>query len=232
MTNQNNAKKLAGEASLKYIENRMTIGLGSGSTVYWMIRKLGEHVQAGLDIKGIPSSRQTQNWAEAFGVPLTDFSQARELDVAIDGADEVDDQWNLIKGGGGALVREKVIAAAARKFVVIVDESKLVSRLGAFRLPVEILPFGWEVTAEKIAELSCDPVLRQKGDDSIFVSDNGNYIVDCDFGSINNPKALHQQMKQLTGVVETGLFPDMADEVIAGYPDQAKSLSDFLNGKP
>lgn len=224
MTNQDNAKKLAGEASLSHIENGMTMGLGSGSTVYWMIRKLGEHARAGLDVKGIPSSWQSAAWANEYGVPLTDFSEAQKLDVAIDGADEVDGQWDLIKGGGGALAREKIIAAAARKFVVIVDESKLVSRLGDFKLPVEILPFGWEATAGQIAELDCNPILRCNDDNSVFVSDNGNYIVDCDFRAIQEPTTLHQQLKQLTGVVEDGLFPDMADEVIVGYHGRVEVL--------
>src|SRR5699024_9134691 len=223
MNSQDKAKKLAGETSVKHIEIGMYIGLGSGSTVYWMIRKLGERVQNGLDVKGIPSSRQTQEWANEFGVPLTDFSEIQELDVAIDGADEVDPQWNLIKGGGGALVREKIIAASARKFIVIVDESKLVSQLGDFKLPVEILPFGWEVTAARIGELHGEPVWRRDGHDA-FGSDNGDYIVDCDFGVINDPKTLHQQLKQLRGVVETGLLTEMTSEVIAGYPDQAKTL--------
>lgn len=226
MHNQNNDKKFAGEASLAYIENGMTIGLGSGSTVYWMIRKLGEHVQDGLDVKGVPSSRQTQIWANAFGVPLTDFADTQQLDAAIDGADEVDQQWNLIKGGGGALVREKIIAAAARKFVVIVDESKLVSQLGAFKLPVEILPFGREVTQRQIAALGCDSFLRRNEDNGIFVSDNSNYIVDCDFSAIHDPKTLHQQLKQVTGVVDTGLFTDMADDVMVGYPDRVETLRD------
>ncbi|TFJ94236.1 ribose-5-phosphate isomerase RpiA [Lentibacillus salicampi] len=224
MSEQDDAKKLAGEASVEHIEDGMTIGLGSGSTVYWMIRKIGECVQDGLEVKGIPSSRQTKEWANKFGVPLTDFAHVQKLDIAIDGADEVDPQWNLIKGGGGALVREKIIAAAARKFVVIVDESKLVTRLGAFKLPVEILPFGWETTAGRIAELGGETVLRLVGDD-VFVSDNGNYIVDCRFGGIDDPETLHQQLKQLTGVVETGLFTEMVDEVIAGYKDQAKPVS-------
>src|SRR5699024_12378905 len=130
MTNQDNAKKLAGEASLSHIENGMTIGLGSGSTVYWMIRKLGEHARAGLDVKGIPSSWQSAAWANEYGVPLTDFSEAQKLDVAIDGADEVDGQWDLIKRGGGALAREKSLAAAARQVGVLGDETSPASRLG------------------------------------------------------------------------------------------------------
>ncbi|SFB32937.1 ribose-5-phosphate isomerase [Lentibacillus halodurans] len=226
MNDQENAKKYAGEASVNFIENGMKIGLGSGSTVYWMIRKLGEYVQKGLDITGIPSSHQTEAWAKQFSIPLTDFTQTQKLDIAIDGADEVDRQWNLIKGGGGALVREKVIAAAADRFIVIVDESKMVTNLGTFPLPVEILPFGWEVTSSRIASLSGKPVIRTNPDHDIVVSDNGNFIVDCDFGAIYDPKTLNHQLKQLTGVVDTGLFIQMADDVIVGYPDRTEIQSD------
>ncbi|MFD1362113.1 ribose-5-phosphate isomerase RpiA [Lentibacillus salinarum] len=226
MKDQDNAKKNAGEASVSLIENGMTVGLGTGSTVYWMMRKLGERVANGLEVQGIPSSRQTEAWANEFGVPLTDFSQVKELDLAIDGADEVDQQWQLIKGGGGALVREKIIAAAARKFVVIVDDSKTVTQLGAFPLPVEILPFGWEMTTARIVELGVTPVIRRNDANDIFVSDNSNYIVDCRFGSITDPKTLHQQLKQLTGVVDTGLFVDMSDKVIIGHPDRTETLSE------
>ncbi|RYG73714.1 ribose-5-phosphate isomerase RpiA [Lentibacillus lipolyticus] len=211
------AKKQAGEASVRFIENGMTVGLGSGSTVYWMIRKLGRYVSEGLNVAGIPSSRQTEAWAREFGVPLTDFSQASKLDLAIDGADEVDRSWNLTKGGGGALVREKVIAAAASQFIVIADESKLVNQLGAFPLPVEVLPFGWEVTASRIAKLGAEPAIRRH--ESLFVSDNGNYILDCNVGIIENPAVLHHELKQLVGVVETGIFAGMADELIVGHPD-------------
>ncbi|MFB4475814.1 ribose 5-phosphate isomerase A, partial [Oceanobacillus caeni] len=154
-------------------------------------------------------------WAKEFGVPLTDFSKVQELDIAIDGADEVDSNLQLIKGGGGALFREKVVAAAAKEFYVIVDGSKIVNHLGAFKLPIEVVPFGWEVTASKIAKFGCEPVLREK-DGEVFISDNGNYILDCNFQKITEPEKLHNELIGIVGVVETGLFVNMADKVLVG----------------
>lgn len=218
------AKKLVGEEAAHYVKSGMKIGLGSGSTVYWMIRKLGEFVQQGLDIEGIPSSNQTAQWAKEFGVPLTDFAKVDQLDITIDGADEVDRDFHLIKGGGGALFREKVIAMAAKELMIIVDKSKLVSHLGSFPLPVEVLPFGWEVTVKNIALLGCKPIIRKK-DEEIFVSDNGNYILDCSFGEIDHPKKLHEQLIEIVGVVETGLFVDMADTVIVSNGSEIEVIT-------
>ncbi|RDW16939.1 ribose 5-phosphate isomerase A [Oceanobacillus arenosus] len=217
-------KKAVGEEAAKYVKSGMKIGLGSGSTVYWMVKKLGELVQQGLDVEGIPSSNQTADWAREFGVPLTNFSKVDQLDLTIDGADEVDENLQLIKGGGGALFREKVIAMAAKELIIIVDKSKLVKHLGEFPLSVEVLPFGWEVTEKKIALLGCQPTLRKK-DQEIFVSDNGNYILDCAFGEIMDPKKLHEQLKLIVGVVETGLFVDMANEVIVGNGNEIEVIS-------
>lgn len=212
-------KRAAGEKAAEYIQDGMVIGLGSGSTVYWMLKKLGEMIVQGMKVKGIPSSLRTEGWAKEFGIPITDFSEVQLLDLAIDGANEIDPQFNLSKGGGGSLVREKIVNANSKKLIIIADESKLVSQLGKAPLPVEILQFGWEVTAIKIAQLGCKPVLRiQEG--VRFVSNNGNYIVDCQFKSILNPKKLHHELKQLVGVVETGLFIGMTDIVIlAGETD-------------
>ncbi|WP_278309178.1 ribose-5-phosphate isomerase RpiA [Oceanobacillus zhaokaii] len=224
LNDMDKAKKLAGEEAVHYVKNEMKVGLGSGSTVYWMIRKLGELVQQGLDIEGIPSSNQTAQWAKDFGVPLTDFSKVAQLDITIDGADEVDRDFHLIKGGGGALFREKVIAMAAKELIIIVDKSKLVPHLGSYPLPVEVLPFGWEVTAKNIALLGAQPIIRKK-DEQIFVSDNGNYILDCSFGEINDPKKLHKQLIQLVGVVETGLFVNMANTVIVSNGSEVEVIT-------
>lgn len=213
LTLQEMNKKNAGEVAVKYIEDGMVIGLGSGSTVYWMLRKLGESVKAGLDIKGIPTSIKTELLAKEFGIPLTQFSKVDQIDIAIDGADEVDNDFNLLKGGGGSLVREKIVDARAKQLIIIVDESKIVSQLGAFSLPVEVVSFGWELTARNIFELGCVPRLR-KIDNEIFVSNNGNYILDCDFTEIKQPKQLHEKLKLCVGVVETGLFTEMTDIVI------------------
>ncbi|MBP1970704.1 ribose 5-phosphate isomerase A [Virgibacillus natechei] len=224
MSEMDNAKKLVGEEAVKYIEDGMKVGLGSGSTVYWMIKKLGEYVEQGLDVTGVPTSQTTAQWAKEFGIPLTDFSELKQLDVTIDGADEVDENLHLIKGGGGALLREKIVASAAKELIIIVDRSKKVAHLGAFPLPVEVIPFGWEVTANNISTLGCVPKLRQK-DGEVFISDNGNYILDCPFDKIPNPKTLHKELKSLVGVVETGLFVGMTDKVIVGEGDEVEVIS-------
>lgn len=210
------SKKLVGEAVVKYIKDGMKVGIGSGSTMFYMIQKLGERVKKeGLNIVGIPTSRETAEWANESGVPLTDFSSVQQLDIAIDGADEVDPNLQLIKGGGGALVREKIVADAAKEFYVIVDDTKTVDHLGAFPLPVEVVPFGWEVTVAKVAEFGCDPALRSE-DGVIVITDNGNYILDCLFNKILEPEKLHRNLKSLVGVVETGLFMNMTTKLLVG----------------
>lgn len=216
-------KKLVGEAAIEFIKDGMTVGLGSGSTVNWMLHKLGERVRQGLDIKGIPTSLKTERLATELGIPLTDFSKVKKIDLAIDGADEVDPHLNLLKGGGGSLVREKIIDIEAKEFIVIVDASKLVSELGAFSLPVEVIPFGWRQTSDRISNLGGNPKLRMT-DSEVFVSDNGNYILDCDFGGIVNPKKLHEQLKLLVGVVETGLFVEMASKLIIARNNEVEIL--------
>ncbi|WP_368077896.1 ribose-5-phosphate isomerase RpiA [Bacillus sp. NTK074B] len=217
-------KKRAGEKAAEYVQAGMTVGLGSGSTVYYTIQKLGELVSQGLQIKAIPSSTETENLARKAGIPLTTFTEVSELDISIDGADEVDPEFNLIKGGGGALVREKFVDSFTKKFIVVVDELKLVSTLGSFPLPVEVIPFGWEVSVKALEELGCKPILRKKEGET-FVSDNGNYIVDCHFSTIHQPASLHTHIKQLLGVVETGLFTDMTDLLIIGKTDGAEVIT-------
>ncbi|PLR89075.1 ribose-5-phosphate isomerase RpiA [Bacillus sp. T33-2] len=216
-------KKSAGEKAVELIKDGMTVGLGSGSTIYWTLQKLGELVKNGLNVKGIPSSRRTEQWATGFGIPLTDFSEVSSLDLAIDGADEVDSDFNLIKGGGGSLLREKIVDAASGELIIVVDDSKIVSRLGRFALPVEVVPFGWEITARKITGLGCKPKLRTR-DNGVFLSDNGNYILDCQFDSIPDPHELHKNLKLLLGVVETGLFIGMANKVIVGEANGVRIL--------
>lgn len=209
-------KKRVGEEVVNYIKDGMNIGIGSGTTMFYMVQKLGERIKKeGLSITGIPTSNQTAEWAETFGVPLTDFSKVQKLDMAIDGADEVDPNFQLIKGGGGALLREKIVADAAKEFYVIVDDSKMVDDLGAFPLPIETVPFGWETTAAKVAKFEGHPVLRKK-DGETFVTDNGNYILDCHFDKITDPESLHSDLKSIVGVVETGLFVNMATTVLVG----------------
>ncbi|MFS0674072.1 ribose-5-phosphate isomerase RpiA [Ornithinibacillus sp. 179-J 7C1 HS] len=220
-------KKAAGEKAVEYIENGMILGLGSGSTVYWMMKKLGELVQKGLDIKGVPTSIRTEGWAKELGIPLVDFSVVERIDLAIDGADEIDSNLQLAKGGGGSLVREKIVDALAEKLIVIADKTKMVETLGAFPLPVEVVPFGYQITAKRIANLGAIPRLRMK-DGNVFVSNNGNYILDCQFTSIEYPEQLHKQIKALVGVVETGLFLNMTDTIIIGNEKGTEIISKEL----
>jgi ribose 5-phosphate isomerase A len=211
-------KKAAGEKATDFIESGMTVGLGTGSTAYWAIEKIGRMVAAGLQIKAVATSRQSEEQAGRLGIPLTSFAELVRIDVDIDGADEVDDQRNLIKGGGGALLREKIIACASTMMIVVVDDTKLVSRLGRFPLPVEVVPFGWELTVRKLQAAGCRTSVRMK-DDAFFITDNGNYIIDCHFEAIASPAELQDHLNQIPGVVENGLFVGMASTVIAGYPD-------------
>ncbi|TFB24449.1 ribose-5-phosphate isomerase RpiA [Filobacillus milosensis] len=214
-------KKAAGEKAAEYIQDGMVIGLGSGSTMYWMLKALGQKVREGLSIQGIPSSIKTENWAREFGIPLTNFEKVNRLDLAIDGADEVDPHFNLIKGGGGSLLREKIVDQAADHFIVVVDDSKLVDELGAFPLPVEVVSFGWQLVKYRIEQLGCQAELRKRNGE-VFVTNNQNYILDCQFNVIKKPEELHHKLKQMLGVVETGLFFNMTDRVIIGKDNEVK----------
>lgn len=211
--NQDELKESVAIEAIQYIEDDMKVGLGTGSTMYYAIKHLGERVKKGLNIVCVPTSEKTEEWAKKFEIPLSDFSEIRSLDIAIDGADEVDENLQLIKGGGGALLREKIVADAAKKFIVIVDESKVVKTLGKFKLPIEVIPFGWKITAQSIESLGCKAILRKK-EEEIFVTDNQNYILDCDFSEIHHPEQLNNTLKSIVGVVETGLFINMTKKVL------------------
>ncbi|MDX8047156.1 ribose-5-phosphate isomerase RpiA [Gracilibacillus sp. S3-1-1] len=225
LTEAENNKKKVGEAAVAYVKDGMTVGLGAGSTVNMMVETLAKHLhKENIQIHVVPASIHTERLAKKFGIPLTDFSEVEQLDLMIDGADEVDQQFQLLKGGGGSLVREKIIASAAQELLIMVDESKLVATLGRFPLPVEILPFGWELTAKKLAELGAKPKIRG-GEDKPFVTDNQHYILDCSFGEIPNPQSLHNQLKGLVGVVETGLFVDMVSTVLISSDGEVSTLS-------
>jgi ribose 5-phosphate isomerase A len=212
------AKQAAGEKATEWVQDGMKVGLGTGSTAYYMIKKLGEMVREGLNIVGIPTSVQTEELARAEGIPLQTFAQTQHLDLTIDGADEFTENLNLINGGGGALYREKLVASISDQLVIIADPSKLCTYLGAYPLPVEVVPFGWEITSRRIQALGAT-LERRKKNDAFFLTDNGNYILDCHFGSIQDPEALNDQLRRLIGVVETGLFVGMTTCVIMGNPD-------------
>lgn len=212
------AKKAAAALAVEEIQNGMIVGLGTGSTAYWAIQGLGVRVQNGLQIQAVATSVASEDLAKELGIPLIPFADISEIDVTIDGADEVSPDWNLIKGGGGALLREKIVAFSSKKLIIVVDESKVVAHLGAFPLPVEVVKFGYELTLRKLRALGCEPKLRV-ADDQPYVTDNGNYIVDCHFGSIPDSAELHQAINGIPGVVENGLFIGMASQVIVGYRD-------------
>ncbi|PLR68675.1 ribose-5-phosphate isomerase RpiA [Bacillus sp. UMB0893] len=208
-----NEKKLVGEKAAEFVKDGMIVGLGTGSTVYYTLEKLGQLVKEGLQMKGIPTSAATEKLAHEFGIPLTSFLEAAYIDVAIDGADEVDAHLNLIKGGGGALLREKIIASAADTFIVVADSTKMSEQLGSFRLPVEVLPFGNEITEKKIRTLGCLPELRLLNSNP-YKTDNGNLIFDCAFAKIMEPKEVERNLNMIPGVVENGLFVGIADMAI------------------
>lgn len=212
------AKKAAGEKAVDFIEAGMTVGLGTGSTAYWAIQEIGRRVSEGLQVRAIATSRESEDMARQLGIPLATFSEIEQIDIDIDGADEADGRLQLIKGGGGALLREKIIASISRQFVVVIDEHKFVERLGRFPLPVEVIPFGWETVFRKISVLQGTPVLRQKNGET-YLTDNGNYILDCAFGNIQDPAALQQTLHHIPGIVEDGLFLKMATKAVIGYAD-------------
>src|SRR6056297_2883963 len=212
------AKQMAGERAVQYVKDGMIVGLGTGSTAYWAIQKIAQKVKEGLDIRAIPTSRETKKLAEELDIPLVSLAEVKHIDLTIDGADEVDRDLNLIKGGGGALLREKIVAFESKKMIIVVDETKLVEKLGAFPLPVEVVHFGSEKTLINLEKYECQAKLRKNGDE-IFNTDNNNFIVDCNFEVIDNPDKLNNDLNIIPGVVETGLFIDMADIVVVGSND-------------
>jgi len=225
-TQQDTWKHLAGEAAAKLIEEGMVIGLGSGSTAAHMIHGLARRIQEGLRIVGgVPTSQATAQLASSLGIPLTNLDTHPKLDLAIDGADEIDDQLHLIKGGGGALLREKIVASVAQRFIVIGDVNKQVQVLGLRTpLPVEVIPFAETPVRKRLEDLGAVVKVRQRRD-QVYLTDNGNVILDCLFtNGIPDPSNLEPRIKQIVGVVETGLFLHMAEQVIIGGPEGVKIL--------
>lgn len=213
-----NPKKAAGDRAAEHIEDGMVVGLGTGSTALFAIRRLGRRLREGLRIQGVPTSEQSRHLAEAEGIPLADFAGLSQVDVTIDGADEVDPAFNLTKGGGGALLREKIVASISRKEIIVVDQGKLKAKLGDFPLPVEVVPFSWQLMQRQLEGLGCEARLRVSGQ-APFITDNGNLILDCSFGTIEDPAALEQQINAICGVVECGLFVGLAHRIVVGRPD-------------
>jgi ribose 5-phosphate isomerase A len=209
-------KKLAARASVQFVRDGDVMGLGSGSTAAYAVRFLAERVRAGLKIRGISTSVQTQNLAACLGIPLTTLEEVQQIDVTIDGADEFDPELRLIKGGGGALLREKIIASATREEIIIADSSKQVSVLGKFPLPVEVIRFAEAIVSKKISGMGATVQLRKDRAGEPFITDEGNHILDCHFGQIPDPPALAYTLSETPGVVEHGLFINLADVVLLG----------------
>ena len=208
-------KEEAGIAACNFIKDGMKIGLGTGSTVRYTVIEIGRRIsEDGLNVVGVPTSEATRELALEVGIPLVTLSESGGLDLVIDGADEFDDDFSLIKGGGGALTREKIVAQSSKSMIVVADDRKQVETLGNFDLPVEVLPFEWERTRDRISSI-CPGEVTLRGGSEPFVTDNDGYILDCSFGpSISNPKSLEKKILSIAGVVEVGLFVDICDVVI------------------
>jgi len=217
-------KAAAARASLRFVRDGDIVGLGTGSTAAYVVCSLGERVQAGLKIRGIPTSVRTKELATSVGIPLTTLDEFQQIDVTIDGADEFDPQLHLIKGGGGALLREKIIASASQQVIIIADSSKQVAVLGRFPLPVEVIPFSQRLIAKEIAALGATVKLRQGATGNPFVSDEGHHILDCSFGQIADPPTLARKLSDMPGVVEHGLFIDLATVVLVAKGENVTEL--------
>jgi ribose 5-phosphate isomerase A len=212
-----NPKQLAAEKAVSFLEDGMTVGLGTGTTAYWAIEAIGSLVKIkNWKLKAIATSIRSEEQARGLGIPITDFSKIKWIDVTIDGADEVNASLQLIKGGGGALLREKIVATNSKQMIVVADESKWVRTLGKFPLPVEVVHFGWERSFDKLQLLGCEAKRRMNGTEP-YLTDNGNYIIDCAFGEIKDPRVLHETVNAITGVVDNGLFIGIASKLVLGY---------------
>jgi len=231
------AKFVAAKRAASYVQSGMKVGLGTGSTAAWLVRCLGEMVRdEGLRIQGVPTSTRTAQLARDVGIEVISLDEAKWLDLTIDGADEYDADLNLIKGGGGALLQEKIVATASDQMMVIADVSKQVGVLGSFPLPVEIIPFGWQTTKTLVEEtlvgldvLGTSSTLRMNGD-APFVTDEGNHILDLHLNRIGNARQLSLVLNQIPGVVENGLFIDICDIVVIGSADGRVEVRDINKG--
>lgn len=231
------AKFVAAKRAVEFVEDGMKVGLGTGSTAAWMVRCLGELIrESDIRVTGVPTSTRTADLARKVGIRVVSLDEAKWLDLTIDGADEFDPDLNLIKGGGGALLQEKIVATASDRMVVITDATKQVERLGAFPLPVEIIPFGWQTTKALVQEtltgldvLGQDVGLRLNGE-APYVTDEGNYIIDLHLQRIANPRQVSLVLNQIPGVVENGLFIDICDVVVIGHGNGRVEVNDINSG--
>lgn len=238
LTPSEKAKFICAKRAMDFVRTGMRVGLGTGSTASWLVKLLGEEVRAGnLDIVAVATSSQTFQLAKECGIDVRTLDEIKWLDVTIDGADEFDPKLNLIKGGGGALLQEKIVATASDQMIVIADASKDVEVLGRFPLPVEVVRFGWEVTKNLIQEaienldVASQKMSLRMNEDTPFVTDEGHYILDLHLMRIGNPRELSLILNQIPGVVETGLFLDIADAVVIGHTDDHVEVRDINTGK-
>jgi ribose 5-phosphate isomerase A len=220
-------KQAAAESAVARVDHGMIVGLGSGSTAAFAVRALGRRVREGLRIMGIPTSERTAAQARALEIPLSTLAEYPQIDVTIDGADEVEaGSLNLIKGRGGALLREKIVASVSKRLVIVIDQTKMVERLGAREsVPVEVIPFGWQVAAVRLRDLGANPLLRKETGGEPFKSDGGHYILDCAFGQIASAESLAREFDHVVGLVEHGLFIGMTSEIHVGGPDGVRVVA-------
>lgn len=220
MKSREEIKKQLGIYAADFVKQGTTIGLGTGSTVYWLIQELGERIKQGLNIAIVPTSVQTMMLAQKVGITITDLDTITSLPLTIDGADEIDTQGQMIKGGGGALLQEKIVASASKELIIIADSSKFVSQLGKFPLPVEVIPFGYKQVIQKIIQTGiCKKVTLRQKNEQPFITDHHHYILDCECEKIENAVFLNNALHNIPGVVETGLFINMANKAVAGHED-------------
>ncbi len=215
-----NLKEVVGKEAVKYVEEGMIVGLGTGSTVFYFVHALADRVKEGLNIQMVSTSIQTVELAKSLGLNIKELEEIDHIDLAIDGVDEIDKNFNAIKGGGAALFREKIVADIAKEVIWIYDESKDVEKLGKFNLPVEILPFGYSHTVRKLTEAGLNPVIRKK-DGEILITDNHNYIADLHLGYGFDIEEVKEKLANIVGVVEHGLFLNMCKLCIKGTPEGA-----------
>lgn len=228
-----NAKQMAGYEAVSYVKDGMIVGIGTGSTAHYLIEKLGMRMkEEGLHIQCVSTSIESTEYAESLGIPLLDTNDAPFLDICIDGVDEVDPRFNGIKGGGGALFREKVVAMSAKYNIWICDDSKLVEKIGAFGLPIEVSPFGYQHVVRKLEKAGFFPKLRMKGED-IYMTNNHNYILDTDYSSTEfgtDYKAMERFLKGMLGIVETGFFLNTTDLIISAGENGVTKILNPNNG--
>ena len=221
---QDEAKRMAAQRALDFVEDGMSLGLGTGTTSAIFIQELGDRVKQGLRVRGIATSAASQKLADSLSIPLTNFNECPELDLAIDGADEIGPGLALIKGGGGALLREKIVESAARRFIVVADSTKLVHTLGRFPLPVEVIQIALPLVPPKLEALRLNPKLRHHADGSLYITDEDNVILDCAVGSIPNPAKTAAAIRAIVGVVEHGLFLNMASLALIASEDGVREV--------